>query len=151
MDGSTAGSGAKALPRAMTAFEGRWSVAREILQASGQRGHFEGEATLGPIGPGRLAYREEGTLRLDGGTPFFATRSYIWRDAKGAVEVSFDDGRPFHSFPLACPTHETVHLCPPDRYQVAYDFSQWPVWETEWQVEGPRKAYRMRTVFRRPE
>ncbi|MEM7719719.1 MAG: DUF6314 family protein, partial [Pseudomonadota bacterium] len=42
---------------------------------------------------------------------------------------------------------ETVHLCPPDRYHVAYDFSSWPEWRTVWSVEGPRKTYRMSSHF----
>ncbi len=63
------------------------------------------------------------------------------------MEVSFADMRPFHSIPLGEINPEATHLCPPDRYHVAYDFCGWPNWQTIWTVEGPRKDYRMESRF----
>ena len=55
--------------------------------------------------------------------------------------------RPFHSVQLGVEHPETVHLCPPDRYAVVYDFGGWPKWSTVWTVEGPKKNYRMESHF----
>ncbi len=78
-----------------------------------------------------------------------ATRRYVWASAGNSVEVAFEDMRPFHSIPLGTPTPGTTCLCPPDRYEVSYDFSAYPEWTSTWDVEGPRKAYRMISTFRR--
>ena len=123
-----------------------WQIEREIHHASGATDRMRGTAKFTRSGP-RLIQDEEGWLETATGR-FRATRRYVWTESAGRLDVFFDDMRPFHSVALnvACP--EAVHLCPPDRYQVAYDFSAWPVWRSTWQVEGPRKDYRMQTVFR---
>lgn len=90
----------------------------------------------------RLVQDETGHLETAGGR-FEATRRYVWTENNGQLDVYFDDMRPFHSVPLGAERPETVHLCPPDRYHVAYDFSAWPAWKAVWTVEGPRKGYRM--------
>ena len=65
----------------------------------------------------------------------------------GFLNVYFADMRPFHSVPLGVEAPEAVHLCPPDRYQVTYDFGAWPGWRSVWQVEGPMKDYVMTTDY----
>ena len=125
-------------------FEGAWSLARRIRHDGGARASFEGRATLSREGSG-LRYREEGVLRLAGGTAVAATRVYLWRPAPGGVAVRFEDGRPFHAIDLRRARPEAVHLCGADTYRVAYDLTAWPLWTARWRVDGPRHAYRLVT------
>lgn len=129
-------------------FQGLWRIERVIEdRLAGQRGSFEGRATLAPAGDHWL-WSETGQLRLGAGAPFAASRRYLWRAKAGGIAVLFEDGRPFHSFdPKGRP--EAHHWCDPDDYQVAYDFSDWPEWRATWQVRGPRKDYVMQSLHRR--
>lgn len=132
-------------PSSLWAFTGDWKITREIAHAGGQMDRLTGTCRFTRTGP-RLLQDEAGWLETAEGR-FQASRRYVWGESNGRIEVSFADMRPFHSIPLgeACP--ETVHLCPPDRYHVAYDFTGWPAWRTVWTVEGPRKDYVMATRF----
>lgn len=122
-------------------FAGVWTVSRDITHGDGTRGHFEGTATFTPDGDG-LAYVEEGLLRLGQGAPLNATQKYRW-DADMAVY--FEDGRFFHRVPpLGGPTS---HWCAPDQYDGSYDFADWPGFTVVWRVSGPRKDYRMRSLY----
>jgi hypothetical protein len=76
-------------------------------------------------------------------------RCYRWIRTESGADVQFDDGRPFHSVDLSRTRPQASHDCPPDRYDVTYDFGQWPVWSLHWIVKGPRKDYSMTTWFRR--
>lgn len=120
---------------------------RDILHADGLTGRLDGEAAIAPAGPALCLYTEEGRLTLGLGEPLLATRRYLWRDAGDAIDISFADGRPFHRVSLAGVKADTVHLCPPDRYAVFYDFTRWPVWTARWRVEGPRKDYEMTSTY----
>ena len=98
----------------------------------------------------QLIQDETGRLAL-GGQSFAASRRYIWQEAGDVLEVLFDDLRPFHSIPAGAGRHEATHLCGPDRYDVAYDFTQWPRWRSVWQVQGPKKDYKMTSDYTRAE
>ncbi|MBT8459406.1 MAG: trigger factor [Boseongicola sp.] len=133
----------------LAALEGRWSMAREIFHKDGRRDRFDGLCVFQRSGP-RLVQDEDGMLVPDsGGPPMKATRRYIWSAGAGRIDVAFEDMRPFHSVPFGVDHHETTYLCPPDRYQVSYDFKEFPNWLTVWSVEGPRKSYHMETRFTR--
>ena len=132
-------------PTSLWSLAGKWSLSREMIHSSGEVDRFEGNATFTRTGP-RLIQDETGTLTTPSGS-FTATRRYVWTERGGRLEVSFDDMRPFHTIPLGEVRPETVHLCDPDRYQVAYDFSDWPRWRTVWTVEGPRKDYVMKSRY----
>ena len=137
------------LPRALLDFAGHWRVTREIEDArAGTRAEFDGEAWF--EGDAReLAYREAGRLILPGQAPMQAERRYFWRAADGDICVLFEDLRPFHEFALGISTPEAHHDCPPDSYDVRYDFADWPRWSAVWRVAGPRKDYVMRSHYRR--
>lgn len=126
--------------------EGCWSLKRAIHHTDGPVHRFEGEARFVPSGP-KLLMDETGHLDVGQGPPLKATRRYVWEEVGGTIRVLFDDMRPFHSFPLRVARPEAVHLCPPDRYAVAYDFTNWPNWVAVWTVEGPRKGYVSESVF----
>jgi hypothetical protein len=139
-------------PSIMAQFAGRWRVHRDITDfASRWTGTFEGEAVFAPSKDVQtLLYREEGKLTFAGLRSATATRDYIWRfPTDNLVEVSFADGRPFHSFDPTQTDTEADHLCAADFYQVRYVFDDGGNWRTEWRVEGPMKDYRMVTFYRR--
>lgn len=130
-------------------FEGRWQVRRVISDhLAGQSGAFTGTATLSPRGDGLWDWLESGVIALGGSRPMSAARRYLWRAEGDRIAVLFEDGRPFHDFaPDGAP--EAAHWCAPDDYRVRYDFSDWPDWQAEWVVKGPRKDYRMLSRHRR--
>ena len=135
--------------RSLAALEGRWRLTREILHSDGSKDRFEGEARFHRSGP-RLIQDEEGYLSSDRAVkPMKATRRYVWSASGNRLDVAFEDMRPFHSVPLGSATPSTTYLCPPDRYEVAYDFRNFPDWSTVWNVEGPRKNYLMTSRFQR--
>ncbi len=128
-------------------FAGVWTMERAIKdRRAGASGSFTGLARLTPVGSD-LAYAEEGRLRLGAGPAVAASRRHLWRRADAAIEVLFEDGRPFHRFDPTEDAPGARHGCPPDAYHVRYDFARWPVWRTEWRVVGPRKDYTMVTAY----
>jgi len=133
----------------LAVLEGRWQVSRVILHNDGSKDEFEGEAVFRRSGP-RLIQDEEGWLTSErAAAPMKATRRYIWSGSGNRLDVAFEDMRPFHSVPLGIATPGTTYLCPPDRYEVSYDFTDFPTWSSIWNVEGPRKNYRMTSRFKR--
>lgn len=136
--------------RGIADFEGTWRIDRQIADLrAGQRGRFEGTARLVPGPRGRWTWQESGTIRLGTGAPMPAERRYLWQPRDGTIEVLFEDGRFFHAFDPSAAGPEARHDCAPDLYHVRYDFTGWPAWRATWQVEGPRKAYRMESLHRR--
>ena len=131
--------------RVLEDFAGVWELERDILHASGDTGHLSGRLDMRHQSWG-LLYNETGTLTMGSAAPVTATRHYRWHTG---LEVHFEDGRFFHTVPAG--GGEARHWCAPDDYRVHYDFSDWPVWRTHWQVSGPRKNYQMFTRYSRPE
>lgn len=131
-------------------FEGRWRLSRRIEDARpGGGGMFEGAAVF-IRSAGGLIYEETGELRLPDQPGVSATRVYHWRDdGEGGAEVLFEDGRDFHRIDLGSAAASAWHDCPPDRYEVSFDFTRWPEWRTVWRVQGPRKDYTMFSQYRR--
>lgn len=128
-------------------FAGRWCLTRRIEdRRAGVSGQFCGVATFVADADG-LTLRESGTLSYGGAAPMQAERRYLWRAEGAGIAVFFADGRPFHWFSAAKP--RAHHDCAPDRYDVAYDFSAWPRWQSRWAVSGPRKEYVMVSFFER--
>ncbi len=134
----------------LSALAGEWHLSREIRHDDGALHTFEGKATFGWSGP-RLIEDQSGRLDIGTDAPLVASRRYVWTSEDGRIEVLFEDMRPFHTIPLNVPHPETTHLCPPDRYHVSYDFSAFPVWTASWTVEGPRKAYEMKSRYARSD
>lgn len=116
---------------------GQWHLTRRIEDArAGLTGHLQGTCRWLPDGDG-LRQEEEGVLRYGSAAPMRAARVYLWRQTPEGLAVFFEDGRPFHR--LAAAQLSDRHWCPPDVYDVSYDFSSWPDWTQVWRVSGPRK------------
>ena len=127
--------------------EGRWRLDRVIEDArTGVTGRLEGEALWRPDAAG-LVQEESGVLHYGDAPPMQATRCYLWRAAGDALEVFFEDGRPFHVVPQA--GAEAVHHCDPDLYRVTYDFDLPKRFTQVWRVTGPRKDARIISRFTR--
>jgi hypothetical protein len=77
-----------------------------------------------------------------------ASRDYLWREGSGGIAVLYGDGRPFHVIGPG-KVVQALHECPPDRYEVTYNFTRWPEWRMIWKVAGPRKDYVSISDFRR--
>lgn len=130
-------------------FLGEWIVDRFIDDRySGQTGSFQGKAWVTAATPSNLIYRETGEMQLGQAPCMTATRSYGWAFRDGKVVVSFDDGRPSHSFVPDGVGAGTDHPCGDDFYKVLYNFVSWPAWSAVWTVEGPRKDYTSTTQYR---
>ena len=128
-------------------FEGVWQLDRRIEdRRAGVTGRLNGQAVWVP-GQGGLVLTETGTLQYGDGAPMQAERRYLWREDAGGIAVFFDDERVFHWFSAGKTT--ALHDCPPDLYRVSYDLTGWPHWSAEWQVNGPRKDYRMQSLYHR--
>ena len=129
-------------------FAGHWQLMRRIEDArAGLTGRLAGEARFEP-GQGGLVLTETGVLRYGEGAPLQAERRYLWRAEAGGIAVFFDDGRAFHRF--SADRTEASHDCAPDLYRVRYDFTDWPErWGALWHVSGPRKDYRMESLYSR--
>lgn len=133
--------------RQLSDFQGVWALEREISDLkAGQSGTFSGVARLSPVECG-LLYEESGTLALKNSATMEAKRSFHWKGQGSDIQVLFEDGRPFHRIECAAPICRDMHFCDPDIYRVVYDFRDWPKWEVEWDVQGPRKTYLMRSVY----
>lgn len=123
-------------------FCGDWVLSRTIEdRLQRQDGQFTGTARFEAAGSARLAYAEQGRLRLGAGPDLIASRQYFWDFTAEGVDVRFDDGRPFHRFVPQGHAAGTNHLCGDDDYTVRYDFMAWPYWQAVWSVKGPRKNY----------
>lgn len=146
----------------LSEFLGHWQLAREITDfRGGPAGQMLGEARFdladqadiakagGAVLAGDVMQRESGQLRL-GDVSMAAQRAYVWRAFGDQIAVLFEDGRDFHHFDPALEQPEAHHNCPPDLYDVRYEFQGWPgAWRAIWRVRGPRKDYESVTDFTR--
>ena len=122
-----------------------WVIERVIIdQIRAVEVNFVGECEIvGGI------YSESGEMVLEDGSKLVSSRRYIWRDSGDAINVSFEDKTFFHSIDLRNRSSKAVHFCTPDAYKVHYDFTSWTDWSVAWNVEGPRKLYKMFSSYRK--
>ena len=92
---------------------------------------------------------ERGLMILPGQPPLTTERRTLWHCRAALIEVRFADGRPFHAFDPAAPHPAARHVCAADVYDVAYDFTRWPIWRSVWTVAGPGKDQVIATVHSR--
>ncbi|GAM29118.1 hypothetical protein SAMD00019534_122940, partial [Acytostelium subglobosum LB1] len=101
-----------------------------------------------------LQYEESGILisNDNAGTP--VNQRYIYRYQDDRIHVYFDavpnDGRLLHSLDFINSNLATGHhWCPPDTYDATYEFVNPHEFHLTYCVQGPKKNYKMTTVFKR--
>lgn len=148
MPSDRAAPSARGGPLGLADLVGVWGLERWIDDhRAGQGIAVSGMAEIAPHGAGAL-YDERAEMHLPGQPPLTATRRYLLEGDGPALRFLFEDGRYFHVLDLAVPAPRCHHDCPPDSYDVAYDFAAWPEWRATWRVTGPRKDYTMTTTYR---
>lgn len=131
---------------------GTWSFDRVI---DGQ-GTMQGIATFSPLDQERLAYREQGKLKLLNGAELHAEREYIFGKSDSGFEVYFKENPPrlFHEISLVSRvggghTGDASHLCNLDNYRSSYAFLPDDTFVIRHVVSGPLKDYTMTTTYSR--
>ena len=129
----------------MSDFTGHsWVIERVIIdQIRAVEFNFVGECEIV-----EGIYFESGEIVLGDGSKLASSRRYIWQDSGDAIDVSFENKSFFHRIDLSKRISKAVHFCAPDTYKVHYDFTLWPNWIVAWNVEGPRKSYKMSSSYR---
>ncbi len=134
----------------MARLAGAWSFNRVI---EGQ-GSMQGLATFTPLDEERLAYREQGRLKLQNGTELEAEREYVFCARDRGFDVFFKEKplRLFHAISLSASdggdlSGSAGHLCNRDNYQSTYTFSVDGGFVVRHVVSGPRKDYAMITTY----
>lgn len=129
---------------------GRWTIRRTIPG----HGRFDGEAVATRRSDDRFGWRETGVMRLVNGTRSEAHRGLVFAQGPGWLEIWYADGpnagTRMHRFDLAVgPRAWHVHSCAPDTYAASLRISGPGIFQLGYTVTGPRKAYRMSTLYRR--
>ncbi|WAX80966.1 DUF6314 family protein [Streptomyces sp. KMM 9044] len=119
--------------------------------AGGGLGRFEGTTFFGPLkggGPpedGGLLHQESGTFTRQGvPRPTERTLRFLPATGRGAhpggaVDVRFDDGRPFRRLDLSAGRCVADHRCAADLYRGESTLLDEDHWRTVWRVRGPAK------------
>ncbi|GAB3527955.1 DUF6314 family protein [Arthrobacter monumenti] len=131
---------------------GTWRIERRLLdRASGNCGTFTGTAVFHNDGAGGLTHDEAGTLVWPGQAAAPTTRRLILRPtgSPSALDVFFDDGRPFHRLDLATGTDHPAHPCSPDIYRGSFLVADADSWSYAWSVTGPAKDLLLTSDLRR--
>ncbi|AWL99007.1 DUF6314 family protein [Bradyrhizobium amphicarpaeae] len=131
---------------------GSWSLDRII---EGQA-TMQGIAIFAPLDGARLAYREQGHLKLANGTIVQAEREYVFSNCDGGFQVFFKEEplRLFHEILLSASSAGELcgsarHICNRDEYRSAYRFMRDGTFAVRHGVSGPRKDYAINTAYAR--
>ncbi|MET4801143.1 DUF6314 family protein [Bradyrhizobium sp. LB11.1] len=136
----------------MTRLAGSWSFER-VIEAQGR---MQGIGIFSSLDVERLAYREQGRLKLQNGTELQAEREYVFRKRDRGFDVFFKETplRLFHAISLSASDDGALngsadHLCNLDHYQSSYTFLADGRFVIRHVVSGPRKGYMMTTTYTR--
>lgn len=139
--------------------EGEWLVRRQF--EGSYVGSFNGKARLlldEASGLPTYNYSEHGELTDGTGQLFNAKQSYLYRLVEGRLEVLKQEGSDWilmHELDFrqegkviaASAAH--THLCGQDYYAAEYRIDLSGRWEVAYNVTGPKKDYRIYTVYER--
>ena len=133
----------------MALLQGKWSISRTISTG----GSFKGLAVFAPDNE-LLRYREDGCLQMQNGSPCFQSwRTYVYERRERGFAVYFDETplRLFQEVALSPSdlTGHAEHHCGQDIYKSVYTFMPDGTFSITHDVKGPRKNYRMHSVFTR--
>jgi Family of unknown function (DUF6314) len=135
----------------LAALVGAWALDRHIEGVAAMSGTAVFEAGES----GWLAYREAGWMRLTSGQSFHAERRYLFQPRSNGFAVFFAETPPrlFHEVVLSeergLMSGEAVHRCSQDLYRSRYAFRADGTFSIHHSVSGPRKSYRLDTLYRR--
>ena len=136
--------------------EGRWNIDRRF--EGSYEGSFAGEASFvpSPDVSWTCIYSEQGEL-IDGeGKQFDAKQSYLYRLAGEKLEVlkkEESEWMVMHELDFqkdgSSATASHLHLCGQDHYAGTFKVDLSGGWEVTYTVNGPKKDYSIRTLYRR--
>lgn len=137
---------------------GRWSVDRHF--EGSYCGHFRGVADFVPETGSAECYQyaEQGELTDGAGQRFNAKQHYCYRLAGESIEVlKFEESIwvLMHNLVFALEdgsaTARHLHRCGQDDYNTEYHINFTGSWEIAYVVNGPKKDYRIHSVYTRSE
>lgn len=124
---------------------GEWAVERRIVDLrGGGEGEFTGTARFALADAG-MRWDERGRLRL-GDFDGPAGRRLLVTPSGDGWMVAFADGRPFHALDLA---GAVEYRCGDDLYTGDYRLHGPDELYVQWDVTGPQKRQRIRSIYRR--
>lgn len=128
---------------------GGWRIARRIRDIrQGLTGRLTGSGSFAPA-PQGLVYNELGLLRFSD-YQGEAARRYLFAFGRiDAANVHHADGSLFHPLNLSAGKDDIQHQCGEDFYRGRYRVLDRDQFVVSWDVTGPRKRYRMATIYAR--
>jgi hypothetical protein len=130
---------------------GSWVFGRSIDNGAA----MSGTAMIAVRSARQFEYHEKGQLRLADGREIEGERRYLFERCDGGFNVLFAERPPrlFHRVALiptgSSLTGEAAHLCGEDRYESRFRFDVDDSFTIEHAVTGPRKRYRIKTLYTR--
>ena len=131
--------------------QGKWQLKRSIPGS----GEMQGEASFSPLTHSSftLFYREDGIFNTAvSSSPFY--REYIYQLNQGNIEIYFTSRREKEGLFLSLGWSQDKkaraigsHRCGKDTYLATYDFLNPQTFTQRYDVTGPRKNFRIQTVF----
>jgi hypothetical protein len=139
------------LGRMLPALAGTWRLERRISGGAS----MEGVAAFTAQPQGRLLYSEKVRVNLPDGQQLDGERRYLFEERATGLGVFFDveAQRLFHIVELSVHADGlrggATHYCGADVYDSVYDFGVGGGFLIRHVVTGPRKDYRIETLYRR--
>ena len=128
---------------------GPWRITRRVRDVrQNLTGKLAGNANFAPA-PQGLAYDETGLLRFGHYEGETARRYLFAFDRPDAAHVHHADGSLFHPLNLSAGLDNIEHQCGEDHYRGRYRVLWRDRFAVSWDVSGPRKRYRMSTLYKR--
>ena len=126
---------------------GFWQIKRDISYERSKRARVEGYASFAEHAKAELFYNEHGTLFLSG-AEYTCSRTYLYRFGE-QISIFFPENPPRLFMMLReqgkhfCGEHD----CCQDRYMATYTLYHDHCFCIEYRVQGPKKAYEMKTLY----
>ena len=139
---------------------GRWSLTRQMTDLTGGgHGSLTGTADFTSLGTAEAAVLRSAGHDAAAGLRQHESGRLTWTDSDGAVrdgtavrtylllptdhaaamDVFFDDGRPFHRLDLRTGSWQATHACAPDDYGLDFQVVSADRIDYRWRVRGPAK------------
>jgi hypothetical protein len=139
------------IPDLFRYLHGSWDCRRDIDdRLGGVRGSYSGTADFSyadrPTDPADagpedvLVHAEQGEMKWSGAV-YPTSRTLLLHPgaSPGTAEVTFDDGRPFHTLDLRSGEWTAQHPCAADHYTGHFRILDQDHWLLRWTVTGPAK------------